>query len=278
MNIGVVTGKVSFLVVVDLDGTAGNTFGLNHKLTSTIISKTGNGKQVFYKWTEHVDNSVSKIAPGVDIRGDGGYVVVCPSIHPNGKRYRWERFNPSALGPFPISVMTSTVVSTSVSQVGKPEGWIAKALKEMKIGNIDDTLTSILGRLRRDGYTDCDAKLLLSPHAEKAGATEGHLEEKIRNIWGRYDPAVRSLYGRMGERNDCSQSLTIHSPDNDDSFKQFQLQLHGDIRQGVKTGFPSLDKMFEGGLKSERPFVIAARTGVGKTNCAIALSANLFRS
>ena len=36
-----------------------------------------------------VRNSASKVAPGIDIRGTGGYVLAPPSMHPTGRRYFW---------------------------------------------------------------------------------------------------------------------------------------------------------------------------------------------
>lgn len=286
MNLGVTTGKLSSLVVVDLDGMEGKKFGIQNNLNSSVVNLTGNGKQVFYKWTEHVDNSVKKIAPGVDIRGDGGYVVVCPSVHPNGKRYRWERFVPQSLKPVPV-ILSQTKMETSIL-IGKQDGWIAKAppkeagwiakaLEEMKIGNIDDTLTSVLGRLRRDGYSSEDARALLRPSALQAGAVDGHLEEKIRNIWSRYEP--KPTMGGLLQSIYTGSNLQIHSPDNDDSFNRFSQSLiqSDQCRNGLTTGFPTLDRYFEGGLKSERLFTVAARTGTGKTNFAIALSSNLCK-
>ena len=253
MNIGIVTGSISSLVVVDLDGTAGISFGLKARIVSPVSQKTGKGKQVFYKWTEPVANSASKIAPGVDIRGDGGFVVVPPSVHPNGRRYRWERFVPTRLPSLPPRILQAS--STGVTPKSKESGWISKALEDMKIGNIDTTLTSILGRLRRDGYSEADAQSLLSPHAERAGATPGHLDEKIRNLWNRYAcPAAR---------NDTPSSLHIHAPANDGSYDIFQHYLATTVANGtgLRTGFPTLDKMLAGGLKSERLFAPATQLG-----------------
>lgn len=286
MNLGICTGSISRLVVVDLDALPGAKFGRDLKLVSSVSQLTGNGKQLFYKWTEHVDNSASKIATGVDIRGDGGYVVVCPSIHPNGKRYRWERFVPDSLSVFicpPVlntdylKTENTTLSKHSIKQVGlgKESGWIAKSLEEMKIGNIDDTLTSILGRLRRDGYSEHDALALLEPAAREKGATNGHVADKIKNVWHRYPSGSsdRELCGGLFQQN---TNVQIHSPDSEESYTQFQSYEAGKRGCiGMGTGFPTLDKMFEGGLKSERLFTIAALTGVGKTNFGIALSANL---
>lgn len=267
MNLGVVTGQQSSIVVVDLDGIPGMLYGNQNKLVTSVISRTGNGKQLFYKWTEHVDNSVSKIAPGVDIRADGGYVVVCPSVHPNGKRYRWERFAPQHISSLPTNLLN---VKEQVP-VPKSDGWIAKALEEMKIGNIDDTLTSVCGRLRRDGYTESDATILLQPHAERAGATKGHLEDKIRNVWGRYEPKAglsnaSRISGAMGSQR---SKFVLHSPTNPDSIIEFRKRCEVDNRSTeLETGYKAFDILTKG-LKKGEVLTVAARTGVGKTNWII---------
>ena len=276
MNLGVVTGQVSSLVVVDLDGIQGMQYGKQVAIRSGVVSLTGNGKQVFYKWTEPIAGSVSKIAPKVDLRADGNYIVAPPSIHPNGKRYRWERFIPQQLETMPNTISVAKSVTTDLPIVKKPDGWIATALEEMKIGNIDDTLFKICSRLRHDGYTESDTQLLLQPHALLAGATEGHLEDKIRNVWGRYAPrastAVQSSYGQ----STVNGGLVLHSPTNPDSLNGFKDLLDTATRpRELESGFPALDRMCEGGLKSERLFVVAALPNHGKTNFGIALSSNL---
>lgn len=47
------------------------------------------GYHYFFKTSKEIKNRVG-ILDGVDIRGDGGYVVLPPSMHPNGNRYEWE--------------------------------------------------------------------------------------------------------------------------------------------------------------------------------------------
>lgn len=272
-NIGIVTGKLSNLTVVDLDGPEGLASAQSLGLVSSLVSLTGNGRQLFYKWTSETKNSVRSY-PGLDVRGDGGYVVAPPSIHPSGRRYRWATvMNVENLPSFPSEILMTSVESASQAKTFKEQGWVSKALQEMTNGNIDVTLFTICSRLRADGYSPDDARILLAPHAARVGAEAGHLDEKIENVWNRYDsrqkplsamfssPTERSEGGAMGE-------LIIHSPTNPDSIKQFE-QRKLDVQCGteqLQTGYPKLDRMLTGGLKSSRLFTVAARTGVGKTN------------
>jgi putative DNA primase/helicase len=98
VNIGIVTGKISQIIVLDLDP-GGDLTGREIPITPT--SQTGRGG--FHYIFEHpgfeVRNRVG-LWPGIDIRGDGGYIVAPPSIHPNGKQYKWI-VNPAECRPAP---------------------------------------------------------------------------------------------------------------------------------------------------------------------------------
>lgn len=278
-NLGVVTGAVSGCVIIDLDGPDGIASANRLGLKSSVVSLTGNGRHLWYKYSQPIGNSVRSF-PGIDVRGDGGYICAPPSIHKTGVRYRFltrtdfKQFD--MLQPFPMSIISSQQPESTVT---KPDGWIANALEGMKDGNIDDTLTSVLGRLRHDGWTANDARSLLQPHADKAGAEDGHLDEKIENIWNRYETAARLSIQpprHMGE------GLVIHSPTNPDSLKQFEQstmdRLDESTGQRLLTGYAKLDQMLQGGLKSSRLMVIAARTGTGKTNMLLGIARSLCES
>src|SRR3989344_5634418 len=84
-NVGIVTGAISGVVVVDVE--AG---GKTENLPPTVISQTGGGGwHFFYKHPERIVKNAVRILEKTDIRGDGGFVVMPPSLHKSGKRYEW---------------------------------------------------------------------------------------------------------------------------------------------------------------------------------------------
>jgi putative DNA primase/helicase len=96
-NIGIATGSLSEIVVVDVDGDKGgfNTWKeLKNTLgdIKTLTSFTGNGFHLFfiYPGDMGLKSKSNALGNGVDIKADGGYVVVPPSLHENGVRYIWE--------------------------------------------------------------------------------------------------------------------------------------------------------------------------------------------
>src|SRR3989344_225881 len=84
-SIGIATGKVSGIVVVDVEAGGGT-----KDLPPTVISRTGGGGfHFFYKHPNILVKNRVRIREKTDIRGDGGYVVVTPSLHKSGNHYEW---------------------------------------------------------------------------------------------------------------------------------------------------------------------------------------------
>jgi putative DNA primase/helicase len=74
-NFGLRTGSRSGIVVVDQD--KGGVW--NGPPTLTIRTGSG-GRHYYYKWAEGVRNSCRKLGPGLDVRGEGGQVVIPPGF------------------------------------------------------------------------------------------------------------------------------------------------------------------------------------------------------
>jgi Bifunctional DNA primase/polymerase, N-terminal len=109
-NVGVRTGSASGLVILDIDRRPGGVVSLTRleqthgELPPTAMVETGRGR---HYWFTHpggtVPNSAGRLGPGVDLRGDGGYIIAPPSSHISGRRYRWA-------APHPIAVLPSWIL------------------------------------------------------------------------------------------------------------------------------------------------------------------------
>jgi Bifunctional DNA primase/polymerase, N-terminal len=94
-NIGIPTGSASGFWVLDVDGNAGEASlrGLEIKHgrlpASREVITGGGGRHLWFKYTGPIQSTTGRIGPGIDTRAAAGYVIVPPSIHPNGRRYEW---------------------------------------------------------------------------------------------------------------------------------------------------------------------------------------------
>jgi hypothetical protein len=95
-NVGLATGKNAGFWVLDIDGAQGAASlaqleSENGPLPTTLEQWTGSGgRHLCFAWPagSEVRNRQS-FRSGLDVRGEGGYIVAPPSIHPSGKRYTW---------------------------------------------------------------------------------------------------------------------------------------------------------------------------------------------
>jgi hypothetical protein len=100
-NIGIATGGGH--LVLDLDDADAVSWFSNacgrHGAPKTLTTRTSRGFHVFFSCAVEVPCSIGRLAPGVDVRGDGGCVTAAPSIHPSGAVYTIARDLPIASAP-----------------------------------------------------------------------------------------------------------------------------------------------------------------------------------
>jgi hypothetical protein len=95
-NIGIATGIVSGIIVIDIDGTAGLTtlrslLAKHGPLPRTEVVKTARGWHLYFVLPASCAPIPCSADDGLDVRGDGGYVVAPPSRHASGHVYQWRR-------------------------------------------------------------------------------------------------------------------------------------------------------------------------------------------
>lgn len=154
-NVGIVCGPKSGLLVIEADTEAGHGVDGIENLTALIdrsgalphtieaLSPSGSW-HLFFKWPEGLDirNSESLVAPGVDVRGNGGMVVAVPSVKPgHEKPYRWK--NPPGLFDLaecpewllrlcvkPAPRLSQQAVARFPIDTGGANAWAEKALQQ----------------------------------------------------------------------------------------------------------------------------------------------------
>ncbi len=168
-NVGIVTGGVSGLVVLDVDPRHGGDDSLRTverefgPFPRTAEATTGGGgRHIYFVHPGTIVHNRVGIAPGIDLRGDGGCIVAPPSVHPTGKRYRWvkgggpDEVPPTALPSWLRQRLDPTEQRTGHTLVY----WRALLRNGVVEGERNNTIASITGHLLWHGV-DPDVALEL---------------------------------------------------------------------------------------------------------------------
>ena len=191
-DIGVVTGPISKLFVLDIDGADGELSLNGYKLPQSWTVKTKRGKHIYFRWTPTLDNKVTTkagILPGIDVRGEGGYVVTPPSAGYNGTPYKWEKaphICPLAVPPeWLINLLPAKGSNLQIAKTDIKQTWLSETLDGLKEGNRNDSFTRVAGSLRSRGYAEADIFELLKGKAVEVDFPLSELEMVCRSV-GRY--------------------------------------------------------------------------------------------
>jgi len=185
------------MFVLDVDGENGlgaivDFEGQGCVFPKTLTTRTARGTHAFLKWPSNgamIRNSAGKLAPGLDVRGAGGYVVVPPSIHPSGAAYNFIDEN-AQIAPAPellLKMLTQVPVA-----VGLSVGITERRRGVIREGQRNDTLFRNATSMWHRGMTlpAVEAALL----AENARCVPPLDESEVREIARsacRYERAAR---------------------------------------------------------------------------------------
>lgn len=170
-NIGIRTGHG--LVVIDIDpqhdgessiAKLEDTYG---RLPATVESITGGGgRHILFHSTVSVGNSASRLGRGIDIRGDGGYIVAPPSLHVSGRRYEWEASSHPEETAF--ADLPSWVLALCQSKAASPRAPSTPVPDAVIHGSRNDTLFRLACSLRAKSLSrDAILPALLATNVER---------------------------------------------------------------------------------------------------------------
>src|SRR2546422_4314787 len=157
-GIGTVTGAISGLVVIDVDVRHGCDLALEHlerehgRLATTVECRTGGGgRHLYFAHPGGLVRNQVGLAPGIDLRGDGGYIVAPPSLHASGLRYEWvdgRAPGNTAVAPLPDWLLQKTL--EGLPRRDHPIAyWRQLVCDGVEAGERNNTIASLAGHLFR---------------------------------------------------------------------------------------------------------------------------------
>lgn len=184
-GVGIVTGGVSGVLVLDVDGPEGEEELQKYGHPVTPMVRTANGGlHLYFKHPEQHVRTGIRVAPGLDVKASGGYVVAPPSLGPSGRPYEW-------------------IVSPEEADLAEPPRWLMNLLAEERSkgpaplvgeripsGKRNDALASLAGTMRRRGMGEAEilAALQVANEQRCQPPLEAREVEKIAASVARYEP------------------------------------------------------------------------------------------
>ena len=284
-NIGILTGEISNIFVVDIDGKEGQLsfMSLIEKgkdlLPKTLSARTGGGGfHQFWKYDKRMSKNRVGILPHIDIRSTGGQVVCYPSIHPNDKPYQW------------ITVKEGGGKEPAIA----PE-WFIKALlkgtseKKAEInltgdipkGQRNDTIYRCACKFINDGFTPKMLTKTINAMNEER-CVEPLSVAEIRNIVKqaqKYEATKNLLESNMDLKLPVSlETLLARPKERGNEYYNISKNRDGLLGYPLGVGFRKLETEMEGLQRGL--YLLGAISNIGKTSfllnlCKSVLSVNL---
>jgi len=196
-NVGIATGKVSGLVVVDVDPRNGGDDTLwameeqHGPLEAKLEALTGGGgRHLYFQYSNAPDRWPKVLGAGLDIKADGGYIVAPPSLHPSGANYMWEvEHHPedNEPGPLPRPWLELLGERSGCQTPGRTDAeWRDLVRHGAPVGERNNSLARLAGKLLAQRWlSPMDAREFLhwwNPNRCPEPLPEAEVETVVRSI------------------------------------------------------------------------------------------------
>jgi archaellum biogenesis ATPase FlaH len=263
-GIGVITGKHSNLIVIDLDTykDSSNFDDIKEKLLEldTPIAQTGGGGyHIYFTYNESIKTKAN-LTKGLDTRGQGGFVVLPPSKHQSGNYYQWIK-SPFDFPPIDLPDTLLTILpnerDTSV-QLTPQKFQTFNYNKIYQPGERDGAMfsmaRSLIQMLPKHRLADAGYSLF-------ASWCKDHIEDSSGEMTS--ESFLREKFAHALTYDDLNKSLPSNVTDLFNDPNVFENLFKQD-RFGIPIGFEKIDKK-TGGILGSSLTILAAQTGIGKT-------------
>jgi len=146
-NVGILTGMVSGIAVLDLDRPDAMARAEELGIPDDA-PRVGTARGLHVYCLVNTPTRTRVVLSGLEVRSEGAYVVAPPSVHPSGVRYTWIR--PPDDRPLPPLPAWASVQFTQTTQ-DRGIGWASRALRGVEEGRRATTCARLAGYLLSTG-------------------------------------------------------------------------------------------------------------------------------
>lgn len=204
-NLGIVTGEISGIGVIDIDTEEGQR-NIDSILPDSFVTPMQHtprgGKHLFCSYNALLRNNTNTIR-GADFRGEGGFVAVSPSKNEKGVSYRWDsdiNLDNTPLAPIPQEYIDAVLSSTCRSDVAKRLPLSSPVVMFQK-GNRDNDLFHVANYLVKSRMPIEEIEQVLQVLAENCNPpfNQNEISIKIKSALQRADRRERNLASEVKE-------------------------------------------------------------------------------
>lgn len=224
--IGVPTGRATGFWVLDVDDPAAFEAAYPGKLPPTRRCRTGKGYHAYFAEDPGAPMRNSQRSteawphpklPGVEVRGEGGYVIVPPSIHPSGSCYQWEC--EGEILPAPAELLTL------LRKDGFCSATVPRAISDSRPGHLQDAPPA-LAALEKE----CESIRHAPNGGQEKALNDGAL--RMGKLVARGELALATATEDLSEAGDA---LVSYDPRNPWTGKQVKAKVERGLRDGMRS-------------------------------------------
>jgi hypothetical protein len=188
-NVGIITGEISNLVVFDLDSHLAEDHVTQHGTPRTPMARTSKGLHIYFSYPSVLVGNKSDKKIGMDVRGEGGYVVAPPSVHESGFVYRWSDLHPwntDIKGMYPWMLEFALAGSSAEP---KERGWQCQLLYGVGQGGRNQAAASLAGRFLNKDLSEGEIVeiLLMWNQRNSPPLPESEVERTVMSMAARHN-------------------------------------------------------------------------------------------
>ena len=254
-NIGIITGRISGISVLDVDwNEKGNTesgLAYHNDLPKTLTARSGSGGlHFYYKYSPKADG-IKNLRHRIDIKSSHGYIIAPPSVHASGGKYEW--IDRAEMVAFPedliiVPEQRRTTIRDVLFGIGEGGRNIAAA--------------SLVGICIKNNLTPEDTYAFMT--GWNMNCNPSLTESELRTV-------IQSVYNTAERRTPVIDDEIIHLAE--------ASKLHKQEFDGVfyPLGYKIFDEVLKGGIKVGDLGVITGHSGHGKSLLAQIISRTVLK-